>query len=135
LPSVSELLKHPLHVQTLSERVNFSISPKSVALPNGVVEAIRVQDIERNLWFEYNRGTGWSAQPEVTVGAGKLYIAAYYVNAGGAGMLHASIYDAETATMVFYKEEYIESGAGFGLETGTIDMPNKVYTIVVDVAP
>ena len=123
----------PLNFETHSESVTFNISPAITALPDGIVEAIRVQDIDKNVFFEYNRATGWTSPPEVTVGTGTLYIAAYYYNLGGPGKLFMGIND-DVGNLVF-KEEYVEYGGYVGIETGTIDMPNRVYGIDVDVSP
>ena len=122
-----------------SDAMLFSINPLAPA--NGKIYAIRVQDIARQIWFNWDRGVGWTrdttpiteADIYVTVGIDTLYIAAYAVNEGGGGDLTLQM-KADTETIA-QKTEYVASGAGLGVETGTIPMPNRTYDVWIGVAP
>ena len=123
-----------IFVEPHSASLAFSINPYTAPLlPNGYIEAIRVQDIDRGLWFEYGRTTGWSATPEVTVGA-NLYISAYAINGGDAGMLQLLIRD-DAGAYLEAKSENVPAGGGIGVETGTINMPDRNYGILIMVEP
>jgi hypothetical protein len=131
---LSKKTTRPLNisVEHHSDLLAFSINPAIVS-PNGYILAIRVQDIARQKWFEYNRDTGWSESPEVTVGTGTLYIAAYAKNLGGNGNLRLIINDS--SKVLVDKSDYVVSGGNFGAETGTINMPDTTYNISVSVTP
>ncbi|TSA55549.1 hypothetical protein D4R42_05395 [bacterium] len=106
--------------------------PPPPAEAYGKIVAIRVQDIARNLWFNYDNGM-WDKTPEVTAGA-NLYIAAYVGNVGDAGNLTLRIIDDTGATLAT-KTEYVVAGGVFGDETGTKQMPNRSYGISIPVDP
>jgi len=120
----------PLNFRVQSGSVGFSISP--LALPSGKIIAIRVQDIARQLWFNYDNGV-WDNAPKVTVGA-NLYIAAWAVNEGENGELRLLIKNDQSMALAD-KRETVASGVNFGAETGTINMPNRSYGILILVEP
>jgi len=127
---VSGQKTRPLNIRVQSGSYAFSISP--LALPSGVIEAIRVQDIARNINFSYDNGV-WDRAPEVTVGE-NLYIAAYARNTGNAGLMQLIIKD-DAGAFLAVKQENVAAGAAFGDETGTIEMPNRQYGILILVEP
>ena len=124
----------PLNIkfEPQSDAMAFSIAP--YAVPDGKITAIRVQDIARQLYFNWDIGVGWSpSEPEVTVGIDTLYIAFYAINEGGPGdMTFQMRADLET---IAQKTVYVPSGVGDGVESGTIPMPNRTYDIWIAVAP
>jgi len=127
---VSGQKTRPLNFRVQSGSYAFSISP--LALPSGKIEAIRVQDIARQEWFNYDNGV-WDRAPEVTVG-GNLYIAAYAVNESAAGLMQLIIKD-DAGAFLAVKQENVAAGAHIGAETGTIEMPNRQYGILILVEP
>ena len=123
-----------ISVEPHSASLAFSINPYTAPLvPNGYIEAIRVQDIERGLDFDYDRATGWTGTPEVTVG-NNLYISAYAINGGDGGVMQLTIKD-DTQAYLAAKSEYVAAGGGLGDETGTINMPDRNYGILIMVEP
>ncbi|GAI50916.1 unnamed protein product, partial [marine sediment metagenome] len=134
------LARHPLNINVrehYSETVAFSISP--IVLAEGIVEAIRVQDIKREIWYDYDRITGWTrggypvTSIEVAVGD-NLYIAAYAKNLGDTAELHLLIKNDQMMALLD-KREVVATGGTFGGETGTINMPDRAYGITVSVTP
>lgn len=123
----------PLKVQ-LSETMSFSVSPYTFT--EGIIQAIRVQDIPRGIWFNWDRPGPWSpSEPEVTVGSGTLYIAFYAVNTGNVrGTLTLKIAD-DTGAVLASKSEAVDPGAGVGIEAPGLDMPNRAYGITLSVTP
>ncbi len=128
--AVSGQKTRPLNFRVQSGSYAFSISP--LALPSGVIEAIRVQDIARNIDFAYDNGV-WNQAPEVTVG-GNLYIAAYARNEGAYGIMQLVIKD-DAGAFLAVKQENVAAGAALGAETGTIEMPNRQYGVLILVEP
>ncbi len=113
--------------------VQFTVgAPPPPPGPSGNVVAIRVQDIARQEWFNYDNGV-WGKAPKVTVGA-NLYIAAYALNEGASGLMQLIIKD-DAGAFLAVKQENIASGAYIGVETGTIEMPARQYGILITVAP
>jgi len=129
------LARHPVNISVaehLSESQVFNILPYLEA--SGYVYAIRVQDIARDLWFNWDRGVGWyPSTPEVTVGIGTLYIAAYVTNGGGDGDMRLVI--GNPGDIFADKTQFVVAGGSFGAETGTLDMPNSVFPIIIQVTP
>ena len=136
LAETSQKQTRPLNivVEPQSASLAFSINPYTAPLvPNGYIEAIRVQDIDRGLDFDYDRSTGWTSTPEVTVGA-NLYIAAYAINGGDGGTMQLLIRD-DAGSYLAAKSEYVAAGGSLGAETGTINMPDRNYGILIMVEP
>ena len=128
-----QMLRRVLVGQPLSDLASFSINPVSPA--NGKIHAIRVQDIARQLWFEWDIGLGWRpSTPEVTVGSKTLYIAFYVVNEGGGGILSLTAKDDADRILAGIMM-YVDAGAGLGVESGSKDMPNRTYGITLTVTP
>jgi hypothetical protein len=115
-----------------AETMGFTI--KAYGTSVGIVQAIRVQDIPRNKWYNWDRPGPWSpSEPEITPGSGTLYIAFYALNNGVAGNLTLTITDDTGATLAT-KTAYAASGSGVGIEW-TGDMPYKDYGISLKVTP
>ena len=121
----------PLIFNPLSESVTFNINPLLTA--DGKITAIRVQDIARNVWFNYDNGV-WDQLPEVTVGLGNLYIAASVVNIGGTGDLILRIID-DQGNLLLQKGDTVVGGDSMGGETLPQPMPNRQYGIQILVDP
>ena len=122
----------PLVFNTLSNNIPFNISPLAGA--NGMIVAIRVQDLARdNVWFNYDNGV-WDQLPEVTVGLGNLYIAASVVNIGGTGDLILRIID-DQGNLLLQKGDTVVGGDSMGGETLPQPMPNRQYGIQILVDP
>jgi len=133
----------PLQVTIKSESKGFTISPYTVT--SGKILAIRVQDIVRGIWYNWDASTGaWDKTPiSVYVGSKTLYIAAAAVNVGNAaGSLTLTITDdtgktlaSKTQTVQPWNGSYTAPNDYIGVETGSIDMPNRSYGITVSVTP
>lgn len=122
-------------VQHHSDSYAFSITPIAVPVPTfGRLAALRVQDLYTFEWFEWAYGVWTTRRPEVHVGPGMLYIAAYADNEGDSGLMQLSVKD-DVGVYLSFKEETVAAGASFGDETGTIDMPDRSYGITVTVVP
>jgi len=126
-------VRAPLKV-TLGETKGFSISPYTVV--TGIIQAIRVQDIPRGIWYNWDRPGPWSpSEPEVTVGSRTLYIAFYATNTGNVrGTLTLRITD-DTGAVLASKSESVDPGGGVGIEAPGLDMPNRTYGITLSVSP
>ena len=120
----------PLNFNPLSETVAFNITPLTA---NGQITTIRVQDIARNVWFNYDNGS-WDQLPAVTVGVGNLYIAAGVVNIGGIGDLTLRIMD-DQGSLLLQKGDTVVEGGTMGGETNPLPMPNRPYGIQILVDP
>jgi hypothetical protein len=132
----------PLEITIKSDYTSFSISPYTYV--SGKLIAIRVQDIPRGIWYNWDGSTRtWDNAPKVTVGSKTLYIAAAAVNAGNvAGSLTLTITDdtgktlaSKTLTVQPWNGSYTSPNDYIGVETGSIDMPNRSYGITVSVTP
>ena len=127
----------PLPVR-LSESLAFTIGP-ALGATSGKIGAIRVQDIARNLWFNWDLSTRtWDNLPTVTPGP-YLYIALWAINAGVDGYLYLKITDDEGIILAHknvlcpYWDNNIN--VGVGVETGTKTMPSRPYGITIEVTP
>ncbi len=100
--------------------------------PDSKIVAVRVQDIARGLWFNYDNGV-WDKAPEVKVGA-NLYIASYAKNEGGTGLMQLLIRD-DAETILGFKQQTVTAGSHIGVETGTKNMPNRSYNIKITSEP
>ena len=119
-----------------SETISLTIIPY-LAPAFGVMLAVRVQDIGRepHLWYNWDRDVGWDRTPiVVTPGAGTLYIAAAARQDGSDGYLTLTITDDIGNTLVT-KTEWVATGSWVGVETGSINMPNRDYVIAISVTP
>ena len=121
----------PLNFTAGIDSVGFSINP--LVFPIGKIVAIRVQDLARNLWFNYDNGV-WDKTPECTPGAGNLYIAAYANNTGGSGTMTMLIRD-EFMAILGSKQETVVAGGTIGVESGARNMLSRAYGITIDVMP
>lgn len=109
---------------------SFSVNP--YAATSGKIVAIRVQDIARGKWYNYDNGS-WDEQPMCTPG-NNLYIAFYAQNEGSPGNLTLAI--KGNGSLLFYpKTEHVDTGGTVGVESGTIEMPNSPYNIECKVTP
>jgi hypothetical protein len=132
----------PLEISVQSDSQSFSISPYTYV--SGRLIAIRVQDVARGIWFNWNGSTRtWDNSPNVTVGSGTLYIAAAAVNAGNAaGNVTLTITDdagatlaTKTITVQPWNGSYTSPNDYVGVETGSINMPNRQYGVTVSTTP
>jgi hypothetical protein len=118
------------HFHTVAFTVGAAPPP---AEPSGLIYAVRVRNLDTHEWFEWDNGVWGTRTPEVAVGP-NLYIAAYAFNESGAGYLKIRIRD-DTGAVLASKTEYVAAGGYIGIETGTINMPNRVYDIDCPVDP
>lgn len=101
----------------------------------GSINAIRIQDIPRNLWFSWDKGVGWSpGTPVITPGTNTLYIAFWAINGGAAGNLTLTTKD-DTGALLATKTAYAASGGGVGSAEWTGNMPSRSYGITLGVTP
>jgi len=120
--------------KTLSDAVSFSIAPY-FAPTFGKITAIRVQDIARQLWFNWSDpARTWDVAPSVAPGANNLYVALYATNTGGtAGNMTLTLKDSAGNTLAT-KTQSVAAGASFGLEyTGV--MSTTAFTLSAIVTP
>jgi hypothetical protein len=119
---------------SLSESMSFNISPYTYV--SGIIQAIRVQDIPRDIWYEWDRPGPWKpSAPIVTVGSKTLYIAFWAVNNGNTtGTLTLTVKD-DTGKTLASKSVSCAPGAGVGIEAPDLDMPNRTYGITLSVTP
>jgi hypothetical protein len=112
---------------------------------NGVITAIRVHDISRNIWYSWNNGS-WDSngQPIVVAGSSNLAISFYAVNTGtAAGNLNLQL-EVPTGTTVKNQSTWtnINSGALLGEWIGVmgaysfqvtcrVSPPNNAVTFTV----
>lgn len=135
-PYGQRLARHPLNISVkhYSDSYAFSIAPKAVpVLPYGTLTAISIRDIETGEWFEWNNGFWTTRRPEVTIGP-NLYIEAWAVNEGEAGVMQVLIRDDVNAVLAV-KQETVAAVGTLGAETGTKNMPNRTYGIMITVEP
>lgn len=122
------------NTRSLSDSVSFTISPATVT--TGKITAIRIQDIARQIWFNWNDpARTWDATPSVMPGTNNLYVALYATNMGGgnAGNMTLTL-KTSTGSTLATKTQSVAAGASFGLEyTGT--MPNSSLALSASVTP
>lgn len=100
----------------------------------GYIGSIRVQDVLTGKWYSYAAypNDSWDVQPIKITPWGGLYVAAWIQNfSGSPHTLTASIYS--DAKEFVSKTETVEHEGAFGLETGTVGIPNTPTTINVKV--
>lgn len=101
----------------------------------GKIIGIRVQDIQRQLWFNWDEGK-WDTEPSCTPGINNLYVAVWAENVGEGGDLLLTLVDDEEKVLAS-KTEHVEPAAdhlvGIGIEwTGTMPDGNYGLTCTVD---
>jgi hypothetical protein len=113
----------------MADTINFTVNADA---GNGKITAIRVQDIAKQKWFNWNNGA-WDNQPTITPGVANLYIAFAYQNQGGdAAFMIAHIFQDDTvAAFGSMTLNNMESG---GLEV-TLDMPSGGTAIQLVITP
>ena len=115
------------------DSVTFTVQPYGNTV--GKVSAIRVQDVGRGLWFNWDDPPrAWDASPSCAPGVNKLYIAFYAINVGQVdGNLTLKLVDDTGATLATNTVS-CAVGAGVGIEwTGT--MPSRAYSVQCIVTP
>ncbi|MEM2830982.1 MAG: hypothetical protein QXZ14_12065 [Candidatus Jordarchaeales archaeon] len=138
LPKSPTMLPQPLQVSIKSETRTFTIAT-TLGATSGKIAAIRVQDISRNKWFNWDMTTGsWDTSPSCAPG-NNLYIAFWAINQGADGNLRLRIID-DTGKVLADKTVYApywggDINKGVGVETGTINMPSRNYGITLEVTP
>lgn len=96
----------------MGHSVFFSIEVEAT-VPNGVITAIRVQDLITNEFFNWDNGV-WDKKPKVAAGT-TVYIAAAALNNGDAGYMTMKI--IKSGTVIATKREYVAAGASIGIES------------------
>lgn len=122
----------PLVLRLDSQTIN--INPYGTNA-SGKITAIRVQDIARQKWYNWDNGA-WdsSGQPMITPGANNLYLAFYAVNQGTlSGTLTLTLKNAAGTTLKTQSVQ-VSGGGNGGLEyTGA--MPEAAYSLALAVTP
>jgi hypothetical protein len=90
------------------------------SLPVSSIAAVRIQDVENNVTYEWDAGV-WSSkgQPKCKNG-GALYVAGYFVNNGGAGVMTATI--TAGGVEIGRASTTVAAGGSLGVE-GNTTMP------------
>lgn len=115
-----------------SGTLGFTISPTvGAGAANGKISGIRVQDIAKGKWFNYDEGE-WDEEPIVAPGKDNLYIAFWVVNEGETGNLTLTVED--NGGVLANKTVECSAGEGLGVEW-TGDMPSWSYVITLGVVP
>jgi len=112
----------------------FTITP--IGTQNGKITAIRVQDLARGLWFNWDDPPrSWDAAPSCTAGAGKLYVSFYATNVGNvSGNITLSLIETVGGRVLATVVAYAAPGGGVGLEW-TGDMPAGNYDLTCQAVP
>ena len=115
------------------DSVNFSILP--IGGTTGKITAVRVQDIQRDIWFNWDNGIWSTPTPSCAPGAGALYISFGAVNTGAvSGNITLTLKKMELGptgeqyeTILAQVTAYAAPGGLVGLEW-TGDMPpNPIF--------
>jgi len=102
---------------------------------NAKITAIRVQDIARQKWYNWDNGS-WDANgpPVITPGNNNLYIAVYAQNKGTAAGDVTLVMNDENHVRLAIKTVNTPIGGSIGIEwTGT--MPSTTYQIGIGASP
>jgi len=116
------------------DSVTFTITPVGAA--NGKITAIRVQDLVRGLWFNWDDPPrAWDSPPSCTAGVGTLYVAFYATNVGNVSD-NITVRLIETLTGVVLAERtfWLGPGDSNGLEW-TGNMPDGEYQLTCMAVP
>jgi hypothetical protein len=101
----------------------------------GRVEAIRVQDVERGIWFNWDYISLWDQLPSCD-GGNPVYVAFWVVNTDlpNPGTLTLQLVNVDTGQVLASKSEYVPDANGVGIEwNGT--MPPKAFNLRCKVTP
>lgn len=123
----------PIPILFPSDAVTVTVDP--AAPTSGKISAIRIQDIARQMWFEYNNGV-WDSPPAVLPGTENLYIGMAAVNEGADGELTVEIKTAGYSRGT--KTEHVISGNMLGLEANgglPMGMPSSPLVVECTVIP
>ena len=115
----------------MTDTITFSIAAVSVA-GNGKINAIRVQDVHTQTWFNWDNGSWTTATPTITPGAGHLYIAVWATNLGGPASFTLNV--KKGTTVLVTKTQTLANAESFGVEV-TMDMPFTALSISAAVTP
>jgi hypothetical protein len=102
---------------------------------NAKITAIRVQDIARQKWYNWDNGS-WDANgaPVVNPGSNNLYIAVYAQNKGTASGNVTLVMTDENHIQLAIKTDTLTVGGSIGIEwTGT--MPSVMYQVGIGASP
>jgi hypothetical protein len=116
------------------DSVTFAITPIGAA--NGKIVAIRVQDIDRGLWFNWDDPPrAWDSLPSCTAGVNKLYVAFYVTNVGNlTANITARLVETGTGTVLAERTFSLAPGESNGVEW-TGDMPAGEYQLTCSAVP
>jgi hypothetical protein len=129
--------------------INFAdqqtVSMAPLGSASGKINGIRIQDVARNIWYGWDNGVWDNAggggsnappgqTPQITPGAGNLYIAFNSVNNGNVtGTLVLSIQD-NSGILATNPVLNVPPGGNAGIEF-TGNMPSNTYAITLAVTP
>lgn len=124
----------PLNIQGLLDSVSIGVTAAQ-GIAFGKIKAVRVQDIARQKWFNWDNGV-WDQSPSCLPGDGNLYVAVYAENIMQSGNLHLQLFEVVSGVGKLLKEktEYVGTGAGLGIEW-TGNMPAYTYDLKALVVP
>lgn len=113
---------------------SFTITP--IGTQNGKITGIRVQDLARHIWFNWNDPPrSWDSAPSCTAGVGKLYVAFYATNVGNMpGNLTLSLIETLSGRVLGTVVAHASPGEGVGIEW-TGDMPAGNYDLTCQATP
>lgn len=110
----------------------FYINPLSGGDGDGQIIAIRVQDVARDVWFNWDNGVWDTDYIYVTPGAGCLYIAVYVQNQGSPANLTLSI--LKKGVIIGQQTYYVNTNEYCCIEI-TTDMDPALVGIELEVTP
>ena len=108
----------------MADQVDFGLVESGGNI-NGKIIAVRVQDIDRQIWYNWDVGT-WDAPPKCNPGPNKLYVAVWAENLSDAdGNITLQLVNTANGTVLAEKTEFVAVGNGVGIEwTGSMPTIN-----------
>lgn len=130
---------HPVNFAGTADSLaddSFSFTITPIGSQNGKINAIRVQDRERGLWFNWDDPPrSWDSAPSCTAGVGKLYVAFYAINVGNvSGNLTLTLIETVGGRVLATATAWAAPGLGIGLEWAG-DMPAGNYDLTCQAVP
>lgn len=113
------------------DKLTFAVT-RTGGIANAKVTAIRVQDIERQIWFNWD--SAWDVLPRCNPGSNKLYVAVWAINQGTVdGNITLQLVNTTDGTVLVTKTELVAVGNGLGIEwTGAMPTVNFNLTCKTD---
>ncbi len=97
------------------------------------IYAIRVQDVRRGIWYNYDNGV-WDREPCVSSGVNNLYVAFVVYNPGDLAHVRLMLVNGHDGTVIKQQDATVYHNGAAGLEwTGT--MPSTSFLLTCYVYP